>query len=102
MGMATLLKRWTIEEVDSLPDDGNKYELIGGDLYVTPPPTDNHETVAARLTRILDPYVERNGLGFVFHPKAIVRIRDEAQVEPDLQVRQPHPDPRGTWESAPL
>jgi hypothetical protein len=32
MHMATTIKRWTLEEVHSLPDDGNKYELLRGDL----------------------------------------------------------------------
>ena len=39
MHMATQLKRWTLEEVHSLPDDGNKYELVHGELFVTPAPT---------------------------------------------------------------
>ena len=59
-------KRWTLEELDSLPDDGNKYELIHGELFVTPAPTFQHETILARLTRILDPYVAANNLGFVY------------------------------------
>ena len=56
-------KKWTLEELHSLPDDGNKYELIRGQLFVTPPPTDAHETICARLHRLLDPYVAANGLG---------------------------------------
>ncbi len=55
MHMATQLTRWTLAELHRLPDDGNKYELVRGDLFVTPPPTDAHETILARLTRILDP-----------------------------------------------
>jgi hypothetical protein len=51
--MAAATKVWTLEELHSLPDDGNKYELIHGELFVTPPPTDPHETIAARLTRLL-------------------------------------------------
>jgi hypothetical protein len=35
MHMATATKRWTLEELHSLPDDGNKYELVRGELYVT-------------------------------------------------------------------
>ena len=30
-------KKWTLEELHSLPDDGNKYELIHGELFVTTP-----------------------------------------------------------------
>ncbi len=102
MRMATETKRWTLEEVHSLPDDGNRYELVHGDLYVTPPPTDPHETIAARLRRIIDPFVEKHGLGLVFSPKAVFRLGSDVQLEPDLMVRQLHPDPRGSWETAPL
>jgi Uma2 family endonuclease len=92
-------KRWTLLEVHSLPDDGNKYELIWGDLYVTPPPTDPHETIAARLTRILDTFVARNNLGFVFRPRAVFRYRG-SEVEPDLMVRAPMKR-AGDWNEAP-
>ena len=64
--MTTELKRWTLEEVHNLPDDGNKYELVRGELFVTPPPTDDHETIAARLARMLDPFVAANGLGMLY------------------------------------
>lgn len=94
-------KLWTLEELDSLPDDGNTYELIRGELFVTPPPTDNHETIAARLTRILDPYVAVHGLGYVFRPRAVIRQRG-SQVEPDLMVRQPQANRNARWEEAPL
>ena len=75
MHMATQVKRWTLEELHSLPDDGNKYELIHGELFVTPPPNDDHETILARLTRILDRYVEANGLGQVYRPSRGVPIQ---------------------------
>lgn len=101
MHMATKLKRWTLEELHSLPDDGNKYELIHGELFVTPAPTDDHETILARLTRLLDRYVEANGLGHVYHPRAVLRF-EGSEVEPDLMVRQEAPGLGNAWERAPL
>lgn len=100
MLMTTHFKQWTLDEVHSLPDDGNKYELVNGELFVTPPPSDDHETILARLTAILSPYVIRNGLGLVYHPRAVIRIRG-AEVEPDLMVRQPAPRPDTDWAEAP-
>ena len=102
MSVAVIVKRWTLEELHSLPDDGNKYELIDGDLFVTPPPTDLHETIAARLTRMIDPYVAANELGLVYRPKAVFRIGKDSEVEPDLMVRALNADPRGDWLKAPL
>jgi Uma2 family endonuclease len=87
MHMATKLKRWTLEEVHSLPDDGNKYELIRGQLFVTPPPAPEHEAVAARLTHKLVPYVDAQRLGMVYHPRAVIQF-EGSEVEPDMMVRQ--------------
>ena len=101
MHMATKLKRWTLEELHSLPDDGNKYELIRGELFVTPPPTNDHETILARLTRLLDRFVEAHGLGHVYHPRAVFRF-EGSEVEPDLMVRQAAPGLGNAWERAPL
>lgn len=104
--MVLATKRWTLEELHSLPDDGNKYELIHGELFVTPTPTDPHETIAARLTRLLDPCVAANDLGYVYRPRAVFRVvhgpKDVSEVEPDLMVRKPNPDPKKDWAKAPL
>ena len=92
--MPTETKRWTLEELHGLPeDDGNSYELAYGELWVTPAPTDRHETILARLARILDPYVEAQGLSLVYRARAVIRVGRDVEVEPDLMVRQPHPDP---------
>src|SRR5881628_4032988 len=101
MPMVTSRKVWTLEEVHSLPDDGNKYELVRGELFVTPPPTDEHETILARLTRLLDAFVAANGLGFVYHPRAVLRF-EGSEVEPDLMVRKPQARPDASWDSAPV
>ena len=101
MAVSVATKRWTLEELDSLPDDGNTYELIHGELFVTPAPTWDHDTIAARLTRILDPFVEWNGLGLIYRPRAVIQLTD-SQVEPDLQVRQPQADRKASWRTAPL
>src|SRR3954470_2031730 len=94
------IKPWTLEELHRLPDDENKYELVRGELFVTPPPTDNHETISARLTRLLDPFVAAHGLGFVYHPRAVMRFQG-SEVEPDLMVRLPRSVRGAEWDSAP-
>lgn len=44
---------WDFRALDDLPDDGNRYEVVDGNLVVTPPPTDLHVLVANRLLRAL-------------------------------------------------
>ena len=100
MSMVTARKVWTLEELHSLPDDGNKYELIHGELFVTPPPTGEHETILARLSRLLDPFVAANGLGYLYHPRSVLRFHG-SEVEPDLMVRQPHAGRGDEWDTAP-
>lgn len=100
MAMATTRKIWTLDELHSLPDDGNKYELVRGELFVTPPPTEEHETILARLTLLLVPFVSANDLGLVYHPRAVLRFKG-SEVEPDLMVRQPQSNRRADWDTAP-
>ena len=101
MHMATNIKRWTLEELHSLPDDGNKYELVRGQLFVTPPPNLEHETILARLSRILEPYVAAHDLGFVYHPRSVLRF-EGSEVEPDLMVRPRPRELRVDWDQAPV
>ena len=101
MAVALAVKKWTLSELHRLPDDGNKYELVKGELFVTPAPTPEHEEIAARLTRVLEPYVVAHRLGFIYHPRNVVRYRG-SEVEPDLVVRAPHPDPKRGWTRAPI
>ncbi len=100
MSMPSPVREWTIEEMERLPDDGNKYEVVHGELFVTPAPTQIHEIVAARLSNVLAPYVARHGLGLVFRPRSVIRF-EGSEVEPDLMVRE-LPDPSNErWEDAP-
>src|SRR5262249_23154418 len=85
MHMAAQAKEWTLEEVHSLPDDGNKYELVRGQLFVTPPPSFEHEHIGTRLHRVLDPYVRTQRLGEVFRPRSVMRFQG-SETEPDLIV----------------
>ncbi|MEP6835266.1 MAG: Uma2 family endonuclease [Gemmatimonas sp.] len=100
--MATETKQWTLAELHRLPDDGNRYELVRGVLFVTPAPAPSHQTIDARLNTLLTPYVIQQRLGYVYHPRAVVMF-EGSQVEPDLMIRLPDPDEdHATWETAPI
>ena len=86
MHMTLKVRKWTRADLERLPDDGNSYEVIRGALFVTPPPSVDHEEVLARLSAILTGYVERHGLGRVYHPRAVIRF-EGSEAEPDLMVR---------------
>ncbi len=44
---------WTLADLDDLPDDGLRYELVDGGLVVTPPPTQQHQARGAALVELL-------------------------------------------------
>ena len=92
-------KIWTLEELHSLPDDGNRYELLHGALFVTPAPTFDHDTIIARLNALLVPFVMVHGLGYVYINSAIQTGGSE--LLPDLLVRQPGA-PKTEWKAAPV
>ena len=100
MYMATAA-HWTLADLDRLPDDGNRYELVDGELFVTPPPSYDHEDVLAVLSALLTAYVARHRLGRVYHPRAVVEAAG-SRAEPDLMVRPvPATRPR-SWGSSPV
>lgn len=45
---------WRFDELHGLPDNGCRYEVVDGNLLVTPPPTDLHVLVVRRLQRALE------------------------------------------------
>jgi Uma2 family endonuclease len=50
-------KVWTSDEVQRLSDDGNRYEIIDGELFVTPAPTFVHQRAIFELARLIADYL---------------------------------------------
>lgn len=44
---------WTEADLEFLPDDGHKFEILDGCLHVTPPPLNSHQCIGSRLIRTL-------------------------------------------------
>ena len=70
----------------ALPDDGNRYEVLEGELFVSPAPSLRHQAVLAGLYSILHPYVEANALGWVLWSPADIEFSPQRLVQPDLFV----------------
>jgi len=85
MGMAAPIY-WTAEMVRALPEDGNKYECVYGELLVSPAPRPWHEVIVKRLLVILSAYVDREGVGYVFGSRSDISWSDDTLVEPDVLV----------------
>jgi Uma2 family endonuclease len=63
--MAVRAGRMTYTDLESLPEDGKKYELHEGEVFVTAAPRTDHQILLQNLEDILLHYVRENKLGFV-------------------------------------
>ena len=101
MHMAVRTRRWTRADLERLPDDGNRYEVVRGELFVTPAPSPRHEELVYVLAGHLRRYLEPLGIGQVRQaPSALVV--EGSEVQPDIMVRaqaSPLPD---TWDAMPI
>ncbi len=76
--------RLSYEDYCLLPNDGKRYEIIDGELFVTPSPLSLHQIVVANLHLELGLFVKANNLGRVYvEPLDVVFSRFDV-VEPDL------------------
>ena len=84
---------WVEADLDWLPDDGNRYELIDASLHVTPPPSYGHNAVGLRICRILEDAAPADWR--VVYESG-VRI-PAGNVIPDVVVLRPGFDREATW-----
>ncbi|HSR68023.1 MAG TPA: Uma2 family endonuclease [Acidobacteriota bacterium] len=68
----------------ALPDDGKRYEIIEGDLYVTPSPTTRHQRISKRILFLLMQELEEHGEGEVFNAPCDVLLDEHNVIQPDL------------------
>lgn len=81
--------KMTIADLDRLPDDGNRYELIDGELFVTASPFEPHQRVQLRFSRKLDEFAEEHDLGRVYTAPFDVYLTlpgatGQTRVQPDI------------------
>lgn len=90
---------YTVDEVLAFPEDGNKYELIYGELVVSPSPRKWHQVVVMRLTHLLLDYCGREPVGEVFNVDAdLTWGRDDVLTQPDVFVLSPKDRDVARWE----
>jgi Uma2 family endonuclease len=93
--MALTVPRYTVADLDLLPDDGNRYEVLAGTLLVTPSPGSAHQGVAATLAAMFAPHLLARRLR-LFSP-GVVTLPPLTQLEPDLLVVPPRFAPGIPW-----
>lgn len=88
MGMPATRTDWTVDMLDALPDDGQRYEIIDGELFVTPGPGEPHQDIVGELFARLREYLKGRGIGKAMMSPADVRRGDRKRnrVQPDVFV----------------
>ena len=86
MGMPATQTHWTVDMVHALPDDGKRYEIIDGELFVTPAPSFDHQDTAFLLARRLHAYLATQRVGHMFMAPTDVIFGPRTLVQPDVVV----------------
>ena len=84
MSMQTAPRRWSYAEFTGLPQDGNRYEIIAGELCMTPAPRTAHQELVTRLTVLLANFVRENDLGEVLVGPVDLLFGEGDYLESDL------------------
>lgn len=101
MAMAAETRVWTVEEVQALPGDGNRYEVVDGALLVTPAPSLRHQDAVFAIAVRLRAYARSARIGHVAVAPADVTFGARALLQPDVVVfRLVDGHPPATWADA--
>lgn len=75
--------KFTYQDYLHLPDDGKRYQIIDGELYMVPSPIPYHQTISINIERILYEYTKKQG-GRVLHAPCDVVLTNIDVVQPDI------------------
>ena len=87
MAMPAHPTEWTVEMVRAIPEDSNRYEVIDGELFVTPAPSVAHQRAVLELALLVAPYVRAHRIGeALIAPADVIVYGPRKFVQPDLFV----------------
>ncbi|MFN3533169.1 MAG: Uma2 family endonuclease [Candidatus Brocadia sp.] len=76
-------KKYTYEDYLKTSDD-KRYELIDGELLMTPSPAPRHQRISRKIEFVLEKFVTKNDLGEIFDAPCDVYLDEENVVQPDI------------------
>lgn len=86
MHMQTLRRDWTADDLDPLPEDGNRYEIIDGELFVSPSPSLRHQDAVGQMYLLLTSYLKTERIGHAYVAPADIKFSARRVVQPDVLV----------------
>ncbi|MGH9367515.1 MAG: Uma2 family endonuclease [Thermoanaerobaculia bacterium] len=75
--------RFTYQDYLLLPEE-RRYEILDGDLFMTPAPTTRHQRVSLKLTMLLSEFVRTRKLGEVLYAPCDVVLSEMDVLQPDI------------------
>lgn len=78
--------RWTYKDYAAIPEDGHRYEVVNGVLYMSPSPNVWHQNIVGEIFAYLRDYVRANRLGRAFIAPLDVELSYGNVVQPDVFV----------------
>jgi len=81
---ATKEEKFTYQDYIHFPDNGKRYQIINGEVYMSPAPVPYHQRIIIKLSKILDEFVAKHNLGIVFIAPCDILLSDEDIVQPDI------------------
>lgn len=84
--MPELKRKLVYADLRVTPDDGKRYELVRGNLRVTPSPSPLHQRISKRLQTLLIEYFEGRSIGEVFNAPIDLILTQQDVFVPDLLV----------------
>ena len=75
--------KYTYEDYLNTPE-GERYELIDGELILVASPNEGHQMASVNLVSLMNPYVKSGELGWVFHAPFDIVFSDTEVVQPDV------------------
>lgn len=75
---------YTYEDYLELPDDGKRYQIVDGKLYVSPAPRPRHQEILSNLHFMFRLWIEEGGSGIVYFAPFDVIFGERDVVQPDL------------------
>jgi Uma2 family endonuclease len=77
-------RAYTYADYCALPEDGSRYELLEGDLEVTPAPNLRHQKISRELTFVLLGHIKAADLGELFAAPVDVIFDEKTILQPDI------------------
>ncbi len=64
--------RYTVDDLEFMPEDTNRYELIGGKLFVSRAPHLDHQQLITNFFKVFIRYLDKNPVGEIFTTPGVI------------------------------